>query len=125
MKLELEEKLFELGKDFIHPDPQLQRNLMAFGFECGDGWYDLLYKLISDIKDVEPPKNFEIVQVKEKFGELRFYTYNSTEIIDQLIETAENDSVTICERCGADAMVQRIQGWYAAICDECRRELDK
>jgi hypothetical protein len=114
-------KLMELGKDFIHPDPELQKNLMAFGFECGDGWFNLLYQLIEDIKKTNPPEGFEIFQVKEKFGGLRFYTDGSTYEIENLIETAENKSVTICERCGADAETKKIKGWYTTICEDCEK----
>ena len=125
MRDELEQKLLELGKDIIHPDPKFQRNLMACGFECGDGWYDLLHKLISDIIETDPPKDFELFQVKEKFGGLRFYTRGSTDVIEQLIEIAENDSVTICEGCGADATTQNVNGWYTTVCDKCLKEIKK
>jgi hypothetical protein len=52
---------------------------MPRGFDHGDGWFDILWRLC---KDLEPlgtefeaaggPK-FEVRQVKEKFGGLRFY----------------------------------------------------
>ena len=125
MKKELEDKLFELGKDIIRPDPDLQQNLMVFGFECGDGWYELLYKLISDILATEPSEDFELFQAKEKYGELRVYTNCSTDEIENLIRVAEDTSITICEMCGAKAKTQKVRGWYHTICDKCLKEIKK
>lgn len=123
MREELEKELFEIGKDFMHPDPTHQINLLGFGIECGDGWFDLLKKLIEDIKETNPPEDFEVFQIKEKFSELRFYTNNATDEIEQLIEVAENESVTICERCGDFAETKKINGWYYTVCDKCEEEL--
>ena len=53
---------------------------MQFGFQCGDGWFSLL---IATFEGIEPHvavfnreleamgTHFEILEVKEKFGELR------------------------------------------------------
>jgi Txe/YoeB family toxin of Txe-Axe toxin-antitoxin module len=48
---------------------------LAWGFECGDGWYDLINNLCRDLTKVTENKDYKIVvlQVKEKFGGLRFY----------------------------------------------------
>lgn len=50
---------------------------MAFGIECGDGWFDLIEQLCEDITKLIGNKNCKIIaqQVKEKFGGLRFYYY--------------------------------------------------
>lgn len=49
----------------------------AFGCAIGDGWYEVLHGLCSDItntyKNAELPVDIVIDQVKEKFGYLRFY----------------------------------------------------
>jgi len=76
MNSELTKKLYER-----HPAIFRQRtspitdSLMAFGFECGDGWYAILDALCGELDGVA--KNYglriEASQVKEKFGGLRFY----------------------------------------------------
>jgi hypothetical protein len=59
---------------FFYPESSLRESSMAFGFECGDGWYKLLLKLCNKIQDelnkspAEIKKNFRVVQVKEKFA---------------------------------------------------------
>jgi hypothetical protein len=74
-----------------------------FIFECGDGWYNLIYNLSSDIQKICDKKLCEQVkaaQVKEKFGGLRYYIYGGNEQILNLIDSAEMESLTICEESG-------------------------
>lgn len=57
------------------------RSCMHRGFECGDGWYDLIETLCAclaqdvDASAVDP---ILITQVKQKFGGLRVYVHNAT-----------------------------------------------
>ena len=53
----------------------LQESLIPFGFECGDGWYNLIDELCEDITTLIGDKDITVIaiQVKEKFGGLRFY----------------------------------------------------
>ncbi len=123
MKKELEEKLFNRF-NFFKPGKSPKETLMCFGFECDDGWFDLIWKLCENIEkelkylyilyDEEP---FKVVQVKEKFGGLRFYTNWETEEISNLIETAEEKSYTICEICGGEGSLRR-GGWLKTLCDK-------
>lgn len=95
---------------------------MGFGFECGNGWYDLIYRLCEDIKQLNPPADFEVVQVKEKFGGLRFYVNSGTEEIYNLISVAEEASLTICETCGAPSSgPEEIKGWIHTACEACKK----
>ena len=73
---------------------------MCWGFECGDGWYDIIYKLCEDIEKMKLPEEFEVMQVKEKYGTLRFYTSGSTDEIEDRIDKAEQESAKTCEWCG-------------------------
>jgi hypothetical protein len=93
---------------------------LAFGFECGDGWFDLLWRLCEDIEKLDPPEDFYVDQVKEKYGGLRFYVGNDTlEIYDRIVE-AEEESYTICEDCGSVGAVTSNHGWLSTLCDKCR-----
>lgn len=117
-------KLFERFK-FFHPERPLTEALMAFGFECGDGWFDLIWKLCEDIEKMLPTmvsipeEPFEVVQVKEKFGGLRFYVTNAnSEILDR-ISKAEAESYKTCEVCGAPGQPNNA-GWITTLCEKCR-----
>lgn len=93
---------------------------LAFGFECGDGWYDLLWRLCEDIEKLGVEDDFIVDQVKEKFGGLRFYCGPATEEIWQRIEQAEKESIKTCEACGSTKNVTSEGSWITTFCKECR-----
>ena len=101
--------------------------LMCWGFECGDGWEPLIRVLCSSLmwdgrtgKDrTDPPV---VVQVKEKFGTLRFYVHGGNERDWDKISFAEVLSSTICEACGATANVSQSNGWVKTRCLTCHQE---
>ncbi len=57
------------------------------------------------------------VQVKEKYGTLRFYMSHCNDEIDEAIRTAEDKSETTCETCGSTGEL-RNTGWLVTLCDE-------
>jgi hypothetical protein len=59
----------------------------------------------------------QAVQVKEKFGTLRFYTNYSDDYIDGLIAMAESMTAVTCQECGKPGKV-RGGGWIYVACDE-------
>ena len=115
----------KLLKDFPEffnvTDPR--QSLMCFGFICDDGWFDLIYKLCSDIKkETSHLYPLEVLEVKEKFGGLRFYTGGGTKKMGDLIRKAENDSFDICERCGKPGTLMVHNGWYKTVCPKCAKK---
>lgn len=65
----------------------------------------------------------EAVQVKEKYGTLRFYTNHSDDYIDGLIAMAESITSVTCEECGNPGKV-RGGGWIYVACDTHTRKED-
>jgi hypothetical protein len=61
--------------------------------------------------------NFEIVQVKEKFGGLRIHVNLANDAMRQRIETAIQESFHTCEVCGQPGTL-REGGWIKTLCDE-------
>ena len=61
-----------------------------------------------------------VVQVKEKFGTLRFYADNCTERNQNFISMAEAMSERICEECGSmDETVRTWPlGWHRTLCEQ-------
>lgn len=96
---------------------------IAFGFECGDGWAELLVELSKKIQahlntlDPEVAAQIVALQVKEKYGTLRFYVSAHDENIENLIKDAEKKSAVTCEHCGKDGKI-RGDFWYYVACDE-------
>ena len=64
-----------------------------------------------------PPEDTRLkaVQVKEKFGSLRFYTNMSTDEIDALIDAASLKSEQTCEECGQPGELSS-NGWWITLC---------
>ena len=101
---------------------------MDFGFQCGDGWFNLLYKLSTEIKGTlmrnpsEKTKDYAIVNVKEKFGELRCHQVHGTPETSRLILEAAWRSRAICEFCGKPGELRR--GLRAkTLCDLCYQRM--
>jgi len=71
----------ELEKNLVESYPSLYRDYggdirqtcMGWGFACGDGWYNIIDKLSYEIKKIDKKNRVVAIQVKEKFGGLRFY----------------------------------------------------
>jgi hypothetical protein len=141
MKTELQEKLFndfpQLYRDRFKPDTQSR---MCDGFYCcGDGWFDLIYKLSSKIDEFCKKHNLTgnnyicAWQVKQKYGSLRFYTGNyygnnytdlverskeQNEELHKLIRDAENESSITCEVCGKSGKAYNSRGWISVSCED-------
>lgn len=100
---------------------------IAFGFECGDGWADLLVELCQKINTYiqtlpqEQIDEIVALQVKEKYGTLRFYLSCYDDTIDTLIRDAEIKSSVTCETCGNPGQVVG-ETWLYCACLECSRE---
>jgi hypothetical protein len=79
MQKELEQRLVERWPAWFKTEGDIRDTAMARGFEHGDGWFDILWRLCEDLEPLvaqfeqETGSQFEVLQVKEKFGGLRFY----------------------------------------------------
>jgi len=134
MHKELDEKIFNDFPELFKNVDNLKVSLMAFGFECADGWFDLIYNLCKNIKAYYKgniPERFSVVQVKEKFGGLRFYITSAPMEVHNMIAKAELESYRICEHCGKKHAVVKGKytsfyrddlDWVLTLCDNC---LDK
>lgn len=115
-------------------------SVMARGFECGDGWFRLIYELCQKIEkfadnvgvDKRSKDWPQARQVKEKFGGLRFsvscpidVTSNRFDnpfytMVDEIIERSKH----ICESCGAPGTM-KTEGWVSVQCPPCRESSER
>lgn len=127
-----------LSKKLFDDFPRLYRDRhessMQRGFECGDGWFDLIYKLSQDIETVaresglspDSPKWPLCRQIKEKSGSLRVVVFGvdglseMNEEISELRLAALNQSLQICEYCGKPGELVT-ESCIATMCPECAR----
>ncbi|MBK26098.1 MAG: hypothetical protein CME70_19025 [Halobacteriovorax sp.] len=143
MKQELQDKLFEkYPKIFRQKDLSMQETAMCWGIETGDGWYNILNVLCTNIQqhidwnnctgkyedqkqkfkcNREPIPQVEAVQVKEKYGGLRFYYHGGDDRTSGMIAMAEAMSDYTCEECGAPGK-QNTKGWIRTLCNGCLKK---
>lgn len=141
MKEELQQKLYdEYPNLFSNKDKSIRESCMAWGCDCGDGWYDILSSLCFMIKQHEDnniwqteykqktdatytsdyyPVKFD--QIKEKFGGLRIYYTGGDSYIEGLVSMAESFSYQICELCGERGKPNK-GGWISTLCENCRNK---
>lgn len=116
MNKENTDKLFDTFT-FFKPNGSKDKTLMGWGFTCDDGWFNLVWQLCEDIANMEMPEGFEVVQVKEKLGGLRFYCDNASLEIHIRIHLAETESIETCEICG-DFGRRRTEVWAKTRCEK-------
>jgi hypothetical protein len=147
MRKELDEQLCKkYPLIFKNRHGDMKETLMCWGFECGDGWYQILDSLCANIqshidwakkrRDYEVEKGVQgepgmprtpvveqvvAIQVKEKFGGLRFYYEGGDEQIHGMVRMAESWAANTCETCGAPGKM-RNGGWIRTLCDTHEEE---
>lgn len=137
-----------------HGSPR--ETLMCFGFEVGDGWFDLIdttcallcdryhraktdYERLRKYEGLAPYKGGEVVtavavekarlsmsqaaetvpvaiQIKEKYGTLRFYVDGGDTTAQAYIDFAEAYSARLCDVCGAPGKTTG-KGWVQTRCE--------
>jgi hypothetical protein len=106
MRKELDDLLCnKYPKMFVNRNAPMTETCMCWGFECGDGWFDLIDELCGTIQSYidgnsRPDNEIQQVtvdQVKSKFGTLRFYATGGDRLTDGMIWFAENMSGRIPE----------------------------
>jgi len=95
----------------------IKTSAMCWGFDCGDGWFDLIDMLSFFITRIDP--NVTALQVKEKWGMLAFYVGPTEDRVFDLIDRYVAASKHVCEICGKDGKLRCRNGWYMTRCEEC------
>lgn len=147
------EKLFKKYPEiFGQKDLPMNQTCMCWGIDTGNGWFWLIDQLCASIQQYVNARNegirirnetqseteikesewqVEAVQVKEKFGGLRFYINGADDMVYGMIHFAERLSYSICETCGTTENVKvggdswistHGDGWIFTLCDKCRQE---
>jgi hypothetical protein len=88
----------------------------------GEGWHKLVLTLNEILNEID--SDYNLFQVKEKFGTLRYYVDTDNELADKvfpkIISAFEELSGHICESCGKAGEL-RAGGWYRTLCDDCNK----
>ena len=130
MREELDKQLCEkYPKIFADRYKPMTETAMCWGFECGEGWFNIIDQLCHNIQrhiDWKNRNKEEVAQViaeqvKEKFGTLRFYYRGGDDYVDGLVSMAESITEVTCEECGKPGK-SRDGGWIRTLCEEHNEE---
>lgn len=87
---------------------------------CDAGWYPIIIELDRDLAALDP--DYELHQVKEKFGGLRFYAHtrnpDQREAFNARIRQAEELCGRSCETCGAPGELHDEFSWIRTLCEQ-------
>ena len=83
-------------------------------FALPSGWIELGYNMIKECEAAEP--DFEIIDLKEKWGMIRMYCHPCTDKISEIEHKYEKLSARTCCKCGAPAKWYST-GWILPFCE--------
>ena len=113
----------DFPKLYAQKDLPMTHTCMCWGLEIGAGWLPIVRrlseKLEAMIESGETP-TLQCVQVKEKFGGLRFYTNISNDKVSELISEAYREASVTCEMCGKPGK-EGGDGYIQTLCEKCHK----
>lgn len=98
---------------------------------CSRGWYPIVIQLDHDLAAIDP--DYELHQVKEKLGGLRYYFGVSEGVSESdhqrmraLVRAAEERCEVACELCGEPGVRHTTpHGWLRTLCTTCAAASEK
>jgi hypothetical protein len=110
-----------------YPDKQISSKFWRNVLPVVQKWFrnnKFFYKRLNKFerwlkKEALPAPTVDLIQLKEKFGGLRFYIDGGNDYIDGMISLAEDMSYRTCEMCGTSKNVGQTSGWITTICKDC------
>ena len=110
--------------DYDYSYTELDAMPEGWRFAFGEKICEEIMQELNKIENKKVRFSYRIVQIKEKFGYLRWYTNWSTIGLDNIIRKYEQISERTCIKCGAAATKISL-GWISPWCDECAKEVIK
>ena len=95
--------------------------------EMPKGWRKAFGNMMmEELREVLVEENFldgfRILEIKEKWGELRLYTNYHNDKIERIIKKYTTLSRNICIHCGKPDTHMTYGGWYSPVCEECHEK---
>lgn len=105
---DVESLLDEIGQDY----PEC-------GFSVGHGWFPVV---ADALRKMSKYSGWRLLQVKQKFCQLRIYVENSCDEVNEIIDRAADRCDVLCELCGGFAS----PGWRTGskLCAVCAERMN-
>lgn len=88
-----------------------------YSIDVGPGWYQLVIDCDRDLTEIDP--SYEVCQIKEKYGGLRYYfSTKKADLIPQMdavVEKYEEIASRTCEVTGRPGVLMQSRGWYKTL----------
>lgn len=106
---------------------------MYHGLSFESGWNKIVEKALTKIEahlatvPQDEEHTFQIDQMKEKFGVLRWYATVYDDVIPKIIIDAEDESEKTCMLCGKEGSLHKKSSggfWMLTLCPECAEKND-
>lgn len=135
MNNELTEKLYaEFPYLYRGRSKPPDESSMCWGFECGDGWFELIRELslaLTNHLAKDPTLDLEVMQVKAKFGSLRYSVDGGNALTETIIGNFRERASHVCELTGREGILcvgstakgRRFGSLHMILCDEKAKEL--
>ena len=105
-------------------DNPINTSINRFGYQCDEGWHPHINDLVDDIAAIDKDETVNILQIKEKFGSLRFYytckNDRVKDVVDILIYNYSVKLSNVCESCGKPGKKITIKNRKKTLCDKCK-----
>ena len=123
MKNELQEQLFTRFPWTRPDESDTMSNYTRYQLDCGDGWFQLLWDLFTEIESLYQSRDTEIQltirQVKQKFGSLTVYIQYGLPEVYEIVNRYQKLSETVCEGCAIESSIQQRNYYFSTLCDPC------
>ena len=124
---ELYERFPHLYRERLAP---LESSKMGWGFQCDDGWYNIIHKMSKRIAALSSDDDFApaITEVsRNEDGSLYVEARNLTPPVADIIEAAKEQSKLTCESCGYTPAFKRSKDGpmkNRVACGRCARQAE-
>lgn len=86
--------------------------------DVGEGWYQIVVNCDKELIKIDP--NYQIFQIKQKFGGLRYYFHPSqsdtSRAMSEVISKYEVIAAKTCEATGEPGVLMKsVSGWYKTL----------
>lgn len=111
---------------FMRWVPENGGRWIGISCDCEDGWYPLIREMCREIttafETAGASVDLVVEQVKQKYGELRFYFQSNNPMLQTIVDKYEDRSGEVCEVCGRPDLF-----WIQTLCEEhyAQKKLDE